>query len=76
MSSVQPRGPNRCMAELMAVAIMPAVGVSDGCSADANSASHRAWLAAGRVSRGVLACMGHLLSVVVRGRADGGSGIA
>jgi hypothetical protein len=30
MSSVQPRGPNRCTADLMAAAIMPAVGVSEG----------------------------------------------
>jgi hypothetical protein len=52
-------GPSRCRAELMAAAIMPASKVSEGCSADASSAAHRAWLAACRTgSRGVLACMG------------------
>jgi hypothetical protein len=70
MSPAQPRGPYRCTA-----AIMPAAGVSEGCSADANSAAHRASRAAGGLGgRGVLACMGQLLSVVVRGRARGGTG--
>jgi hypothetical protein len=69
-------GPSRCMAELMAVAIVPASGVPDGCSADANSAWHHAWVGACRIGRGVLAGMGHLLSVLVRGRAGAGSGIA
>jgi hypothetical protein len=64
------------MAGLIAAAIMPASRMSDGCSADANSAAHRAGLGACRVSSGVLACMGHLLSVLVRGPAGGGSGVA
>ena len=64
MRSVHPRAPNRCPADLIARAIMSAVGVSDGCSAEANSASHRASLPIGWASKScVLACMSHLLSL-------------
>jgi hypothetical protein len=66
-------GPNRCTADLMAVAIRSAVGVSDGCSAEANSAAQRASLAAGCASAScVLACMWVLLLVWVTARAPGG----
>ena len=59
----------------MAAAIVPASGVSEGCSAEANSASHRASRSAcGMSGSGVLACMGYLLSVVVWDRARGGTG--
>src|SRR5215469_1597229 len=61
MRSVQPWGPNRCTADLIAAAIMPAVGGSDGCSQDANSASHRASLPAGTGTSCVWAGMWHLL---------------
>ena len=60
--SVQPCGPNRCNAGLIAVAIMLAVGVCDGCGEEADSAAHHVALLAGCISMsGVLAGMWHLL---------------
>jgi len=60
--SVQPCGPNRCSAGLVAVAIRSAVGVCDGCGEEADSAAHRVSLLVGCISMGgVLAGMWHLL---------------
>src|SRR5207253_11308072 len=42
--ATQPRTPSRRMARLIAWATVSAVGASDGCSPEANSARHRASL--------------------------------
>jgi len=56
---------DRCNAGLIAVAIMLAVGVCDGCGEEADSAAHRESLLAGCVTVcGVLAGMWHLLLCV------------
>jgi hypothetical protein len=46
----QPPVPNRRTVPVIASATMPAVGASDGCSPEANSASHRASFTFGRVT--------------------------
>src|SRR5262249_38399922 len=56
--AAQPRGPSRRIADMIAPVIMSGVGVSEGCSAETNSAS----LADRCVgSGGVLPCMSHRL---------------
>jgi hypothetical protein len=42
--ATQARTPSRRITRLIAWAAAPAVGASDGCSPEANSARHRAWL--------------------------------
>src|SRR5580704_2713067 len=64
--------PSRCTARLIALAIMSAVGVSDGCSVEANTASDRASRAVGCAShRRALSSMSHFSFFMVRGRRDG-----
>ena len=46
----QPPVPNRRTVPVIASATMPAVGASDGCNPEANSASHRASFRFGRVA--------------------------